>query len=186
MREMKRHNFQLQSKIKYLEHEIESLNEKLEASHKERVKLRKELTNLSQLSSGGGGSSGTTTSLDLIDVRSDTTPPPIHSNSAAEQARTTTTTAISSSSRTLSTEVLDKTSFKSSSLNLTYWNELNTSSSWDVNYNTGRVHKYALKGDNGQHENGGLKGKAFNGYGVYIGSIASDLNAIINTPRSYR
>lgn len=231
---MKRHNFQLQSKLKYLEQEMDNLNDKLEASHKERSKLRKELNNMSQLSSVGSGSSssgsgsGTTTSLDILDMRSsDGTPPPpqlptppstakasekINNGMKTSTAVATTTTTISSSSRTLSTDMLDKSSFKSSSLNLSYWNELNASSSWDVNYNTGNMSKYlsrgndmnenfVLSGGGGNHQKNGGGGEfrsksyrrdggsgsgAGDGQSAYIGSITSDLNAIINAPRPYR
>lgn len=224
MREMKRQNFQLQSKLKYLEQEIDTLNEKLEVTHKERNKLRKELNNMSQLSSGGasnGSGSGTTTSLDIMDMRSDDTPPPLATvngdkNGLAAQTTGTQTTTISSSSRTLSTEMLDKSSFKSSSLNLSYWNELNASSSWDVNYNTGNIYKYLSRANGGAGENftgssgvlqnhqkngnsgaGGGGGELFqskpsyrrdvpSNQTAYIGSITSDLNAIINGPRPYR
>lgn len=186
---MKRYNFQLQSKIKYLEQEIDSLNEKVEASHKERSKLRKELSNMNI---NGVGVSGTTT-LDILDVSTSNgptpSPPNIISSSATDDninpnnksSSMTTTTTISSSSRTLSSDVLEKASFKSSSLNLTYWNELNTSSSWDVNYNTGNVGKYVTRGGDGV--NGRRDGVLARGD---IDAITSDLNIIINTPRSYR
>lgn len=188
---MKRYNFQLQSKIKYLEQEIDSLNEKVEASHKERSKLRKELSNMNI---NGVGLGGTTTTLDILDVSTSNgptpSPPNIISSSATDDninpnnnksSSMTTTTTISSSSRTLSSDVLEKASFKSSSLNLTYWNELNTSSSWDVNYNTGNVGKYVTRGGDGV--NGRRDGVLARGD---IDAITSDLNIIINTPRSYR
>lgn len=167
---MKRHNFQLQSKIKFLEQEVENLNEKVDASFKERNKLKKEV-NANLIQNGG------TNSIDILDITTATNP--VSENSANFEKA-------SQSSRAMSTDLFDK-SFKSSSLNLSYWNELNASSSWDVNYNTGNIHKYVTRDRkldfttvqaNGKRLNGGQNG--------YVGSIASDLNAIINTPRSYR
>lgn len=182
IREMKRQNLHLTSRIKYLEEEIENLNEKINQTLKEKSKLRKEL----QISLG------TTVSYDILDGSTCMSRPisPINtnssSNSSSKQFRSNLT-------RPISTDSFDK-SFKSA--NLSYWNELNASSSWDVNYNTGNIIKYrdhsksildaslkSILGSNAKDVNGiGLNGKStFHGY-----SMTNDLNSVASTPRSYR
>lgn len=106
MREMKRQNLQLKSKIKFLEEETENLNDKIDSTLKERNKLRKELQiNLTTPS----------LTLDYLD-----------------------TTTGTSNKRETTSDPSD------GSFNLSYWNDMNTSSSWDVNYNTGNIHKYNI------------------------------------------
>lgn len=192
---MKRQNFQLQSKIKFLEEEIENLNEKIDNTSKERNKLRKELN--ANMTNGMG-------SLDLLDCI--TTIPITTASSSSTTTATTTTTSTSANNpinqqpvdrvnitRAVSTDPFDK-SFKSSSYNLSYWNELNTSSNWDVNYNTGNIHKYAIKDSSvpiGQsatnNSNPNLAATHRTNVVIYDGSsLTADLNSIINSSRSYR
>lgn len=175
-RDLKRQNFQLQSSVKQLESQLDNLHEKLESINKERIHLRKELVNMTHQNNG--------VNIDSIDMNTTATSATSHS-STASNTKSGDVVIVSSSGRTISTEILEeKASFKSNSLlNLPYWNELNASSSWDVNYNTGKVHKYVL-GQSRPTEGNDLKKE---NHTSYFGSIASDLNAIINnTPRSHR
>jgi hypothetical protein len=73
-------------------------------------------------------------------------------------------------------------SFRSASFN--YWNDLNAASSWDVNYNTGYLSKYnrdqlSMSSKTLNTLNGPLKDLTY-------ASMATDLNSVASTPRSYR
>ena len=200
MRELKRQNVQLQSKIKLLEDEMENLHEKIDSTLKERNKLRKEIQmNLV--------SQPVTENLDTTLTY---TSSPVHKNSTYENANNNTT--LSNLSRAISTEPLER-SFKSTS-SLNYWNELNngnttsTSAIWDINYNTGYIGK--LNNSSNLRDSSNMKRNtdvssiknmmlsssklntkprfysvvSRNDDATFGGSIATDLNS--STPRTFR
>lgn len=198
MREMKRQNAQLQSKIKLLEDEMESLHDKIDTTLKERNKLRKEIQ-MNLVSQPSMTSENLDSTLTY-------TSSPVHKTGTYENANTT----VSTLSRAISsTEPLDK-SFKSTS-SLNYWNELNngpitsTSAIWDINYNTGYISK--LNNNNLRDSSNNLKRDVSvknvilsssklnakprfysvvsrNDDATFGGSMATDLNS--STPRTFR
>lgn len=163
IRELKRQNYQLQSKIKLLEEEADSLNEKIDQTLKERNKLRKEF----KLNLLPG----------ITDFYENTT-----SHSTSPPSSTNTHGRSSSLARTDQFDC----SFKSGSLNFSNWNDFNTSSTWDINYNTGNIHKYASKSSNLIDSN--LNGKLNDPIQTtnYMRSITTDINSIAGTPKSFR
>ncbi len=181
MREMKRQNLNLQSKIKLFEEEMESLHERIELTAKERNKYRKELqlNIFAPVSNEIFGSS-------LI---SGSYIPPSSKGKISKSANV---------------EPLEKC-FKSNSMisSTKYWNDLinndenNTHSAtvWDVNYNTGYLNRFAgfldakPSFDLGLSANNILKNKSDMGKMQDInfgGSVATDLNSSSSTPRSFK
>lgn len=179
LRDLKRQNIHLKTKIKYLEDEMNSLNEKVDSTIRERNKLRKEIQinlatslpieNLSDSPKSNQVSTRSATkghqSNRMFDLKS-----------LAEPATAPgTTIAINGKNLTRS--------FRSASFN--YWNDLNATSSWDVNYNTGYLNKYnrgdqlSMSSKTLNTLNGPLKDLTY-------ASMATDLNSVASTPRSYR
>jgi hypothetical protein len=129
MRELKRQMFNLQSKVKFLEEENDALNEKMDSALKERNKLRKDLH---------------MTSLKVLPIKTDRL---IDSSTIASLVTPQTMTRAHSNSKissngssgsAVSNDPYDK-SFRASYNNNYY--DLNSTSSWDINYNTGSFGK---------------------------------------------
>ena len=196
IREMKRQNMSLNSRITYLEEEIQSLNEKTDQILKEKNKLRKELqTNLT---------SGPIT-LDILNVSMPESAASNTNLNASNRSIRTINSSCLNLSRPISTDPIDKSFNRSTSFN--YWNELNASSSWDVNYNTGHVNKYnsltnqyndsasssklvITQGPSGSSSGGGggaISKKEMNisVNRIYASSMTNDLNSVASTPRSF-
>lgn len=140
MRDMKRQNSLLQSKIKLLEDEVDNLHEKIDSTLKERNKLRKEI----QLNLVSQNAPSMTS--ENMDTNLSYNISPSHKTGTYENNNNN--TIVSNLSRAISTDPLDKSFKSTSSLNVNYWNELNnghttsTSAIWDINYNTGYISKY--------------------------------------------
>lgn len=131
IRDMKRLNSSLNSRIVYLEEEIESFKQKTDRIQKEKNQLRKQF----QTTTSSGP-----ISLEILDISMPDSVASIghnYSNNNLYASTRSLKTANSSVnlSRSISTEPVE-IKFNN------YWNELNNSSSWDVNYNTGYVNKY--------------------------------------------
>jgi hypothetical protein len=185
IREMKRQNILLQSKIKLLEDEMDNLHEKIDSTLKERNRLRKEIQmNLvNQLSPAS----------DQILETSLNNLSPTHKSGTYENTNNNTT--VSNFQRATSVEPLEK-SFKSTS-SINYWNDLNNnnntsntnSANWDVNYNTGYFSKYnrnseiSLKSIMSQANNKLNNKTNKNEDASFGGSMA---NSITSTPRTFR
>ena len=164
IREMKRQNMLLQSKIKILEEELDSLRDKIEVTVKERNKLRKELQ----------------VSLTSVGTHEMFEP------SMSEEANL---------HRPLSTEAIDKSLKPDSS---THWNDLSLHSNWDINYNTGyitRIHSFKNKNtfESSERFLSLSIGKTPNEFNKQLnsefnfgGSMATEINSISSTPRSFR
>lgn len=184
MREIKRQNLTLQSKIKLLEEEMESLHERIDLTAKERNKYRKEL----QLNLLMPASEFFTSSL---------------TGSYSPQRDEKSISTLSNRSRGLPIDQLER-SLKSNSMisSTKYWNELNNNNSqnitnWDVNYNTGYLNRYSgfLESkpsfDLGSTANSIMMMNAKNNNSANKllsnnGSVATDLNSSPSTPRSFK
>ncbi len=210
MREMKRQNTQLQSKIKLLEDEMENLHEKIDSTLKERNKLRKEI----QMNLVSQVNNTPITSDPNLDTTLTYNVSPSHKTGTYENSNNTTT--VSNLSRAISSNLtadqLEKSFKSTSSLNVNYWNEFNnvnttsTSTIWDINYNTGYINKYtssnlkescsnlkrnsdaSLKNVVIPKINSKPKFHSFskNEEASFGGSMATDLNSITSTPRTFR
>ncbi len=175
MREMKRQNLNLQSKIKLFEEEMESLHERIELTAKERNKYRKEL----QLNL-------------LMPVSSELFTATFMPQSGNKFTKSP------------NVEPAER-SFKSNSMisSTKYWNELNNNDGnnthsatvWDVNYNTGYLNRFTgfldakPSFDLGSSANNMLKSKSGTNKMLdvnYGGSVATDLNSSSSTPRSLK
>ena len=188
IREMKRQNLSLNSRITYLEEEIQSLTEKTDQILREKNKLRKELQ--TNLTTGH-------ISLEILDVSMPESVSASTNNLNASMRSLKTINSSLNLTRPISTDPIEKSFNRSTSLN--YWNELNASSSWDVNYNTGYINKYStsfkdtatlsktLTANGIKHMNG-LSNKKDLNIGVnriYGTSISNGLNSVASTPRSF-
>lgn len=188
IREMKRQNLSLNSRITYLEEEIQTLTDKTDQILKEKNKLRKELQ--TNLTNGP-------VSIEILDV---SMPDSVSASANNLNASIRSLKTINSSlnlTRPISTDPIEKSFNRSTSFN--YWNELNASSSWDVNYNTGYINKYnnfkdtsfsskTLTTNGIKPINGNLSTKKDVNLSVnriYGTSIANGLNSVASTPRSF-
>jgi hypothetical protein len=169
MREMKRQNILLQSKLKLLEEEIETLNGRIEITAKERNKYRKEIQ-MSLLNSNASSNN--------------------YCNS--EPISSSDTNRSVSISRPI---LLSKAeSFRSNSLisSTKYWNDLTnrSTSSWDVNYNTGCLNKFMKPLGMELNVNSSVSKNCTRAFNSNLsnggGSIATDINSASSTPRSFR
>lgn len=178
LRELKRLNHSLNSKIKLLEEEMESLNDRVELTLKERNRYRKEiqLNLLTPVSTEYLGSPKRNKNKSII---------------------------VSNLTRPLLMDPNEGT-FKSSSMisSSKYWNDLNnggTTVNWDVNYNTGIFSKYTGLIDRPSYDlsstnslminsnKNAVSNKLYdNGESNFGGSVATDLNSSSSTPRSLR
>lgn len=195
MRDMKRLNLNLQTKIKLLEEEIETLHGRVESTVKERNRYRKEmqLNLLNPVSSNGSGN-------DLIS-----------STQSMGSAYSPTRDNINSINLIRNNVQLDSYEprvFNSNSMitSSKYWNDLTSgvnsshNATWDVNYNTGYLSRYPAfleskpsynsMTSNVMNINALVKGGSaknscadLNNYG---GSVATDLNSSSSTPRSFK
>ncbi len=195
---MKRQNLSLNSRITYLEEEIQSLNEKTDQIIKEKNKLRKELQ--TNLTNGP-------VSLDILNVSAPESASTNNLNASNRSIRTINSSCLNLS-RPISTDPIDKSFNRSTSFN--YWNELNASSSWDVNYNTGHVNKFNSSSIQNQNYHAGSTSSKIiitngpnnfsgmiNGAGgskkdlnvsvnrIYASSMTNELNSVASTPRSF-
>jgi hypothetical protein len=174
MRELKRQVIQLQSKVKFLEEENGNLNEKIETTVRERNKLRRDTQN-------------TFTSPAAVDILDGSSSTSVVNNGSVSRRNASN----SNVTRSISIDPFDKT-FKANSLSMSYWNELNTSSCWDINYNTGLFVNRSYGKDallKGSHDAVVANHKNLSSYGYkkeLSGSPSSDCNTIFATPRSYR
>ena len=168
---MRRQNILLQSKLKLLEEEIESLHDKIELTLKERNKLRKELQ------------------LNLTAVSPDS-----FENSMSQS------NSPSNLHRPISSDAIDK-SIKATSIPINNWNDLSihSTSNWDVNYNTGyisRINSFKTKNNYESTERllslnvaksaNGYNKAAFSSDYNFGGSMATEINSVSSTPRSFR
>jgi hypothetical protein len=177
IREIQRQNAQLQSKIKLLEEENESLNDKIESTIKERNKLRRELQN------------NLATPVNTLE----TSPNSFANLGSIRKQMSPRDNQINNLTRSISIDPLDKT-LKANSLSMSYWNELNASSCWDINYNTGLLtnKQNAINKDSfskGSRDAILANHKIFNNYGnkkELNGSLATDLNSMFSSSRSHR
>ena len=188
IREMKRQNLSLNSRITYLEEEIQSLTEKTDQILKEKNKLRKELQ--TNLTNGP-------VSIEILDVSMPESVSASTNNLNASMRSLKTINSSLNLTRPISTDPIEKSFNRSTSFN--YWNELNASSSWDVNYNTGYINKYnsfkdttisskTLTANGVKQMNGGLSTKKDLNISVnriYGTSIGNGLNSVASTPRSF-
>ena len=158
MRELKKQNGQLKSNIQFLEDEIKSLHAKMDAGLRERNDLRSEMARY--LANNNNNNNLANAMTPQSHSHSST------SSSMSSTAPTTATTSTSAAaapppqssyfhhhnqgiplshmSRPISIDrFTDNRAFRhpvGAPVNPNYWNDLNTSSSsWDVNYNTGLI-----------------------------------------------
>ena len=172
IREIKRQHFQSQSKIKYLEEENESLSQRIDRLCKERSKLSRELRQ------------NLISPADLLDTPS---------TSTANFDGLRKLNSSNNLTRSISIDPLDKT-FKSNSFSMSYWNELNASSCWDINYNTGILLSKHGKGEKDLTASFKSSCDVFNNQKVSASHIlhrkdanrSIDLNSFLATPKSYR
>lgn len=176
--------FQLQSRIKYLEDENDSLNNRVESTIKERNKLRRDLHS----SFKAIAQSQTVGPTDILDS----------TGTSINPDRSPTTNG-HNMIRSVSIDPLEKAFKSTNSLSMSYWNELNASSCWDINYNTGLVlgggkqrSEHAMgknvksSFDLNTHNNGKNSGDYYKKDAHTAVSLANDLNMILATPRSFR
>ena len=191
LREMKRQNLSLNSRITYLEEEIQSLTEKTDQILREKNKLRRELQS---------NITGEPISLGILDI---SMPDSITASANNLNASIRSIKAINSTlnlTRPNSTDPIEKSFNRSTSFN--YWNELNASSSWDINYNTGYINKYNSFSEEKYKDNPSTKTLTTNGIQymngnsskkdlnvsvnrIYGSNAANDLNSVASTPRSF-
>ncbi len=170
LRDLKRQNIHLKTKIKYLEDEMNSLNEKVDSTIRERNKLRKEIQiNLA-------------TSLPIENLSDSLKTNQIRTRSPSKGHQSNRTIELKGlaeppTGSTIAMNGKNMTrSFRSASFN--YWNDLNATSSWDVNYNTGYLSKYnrdqlSMSSKTLNTLNGPLKDLTYT-------SMATDLNSVQN------
>ena len=162
---------------------MESLNERVELTLKERNRYRKEiqLNLLTPISTEYLGSSG----------------------SYSPQRNQNKSIIVSNLTRPLMMDPNER-SFKSNSMmsSTKYWNDLNNGGNtvtWDVNYNTGAFNKYTGLIDRPNYDlsstnslminstKNAVSNRLYdNGEGNFGGSVATDLNSSPSTPRSLR
>ena len=184
MRDMKRLNLNLQTKIKLLEEEMETLHERIESTAKERNRYRKEiqLNLLNPMASTG----------DLIS-----------STQSMGSVYSPTRDNIKTIGliRNLPMDPFENRPFNSNPMvtSSKYWTDLtsggnsNSHANWDVNYNTGYLNRYPALYDNKPGYSminaivkGGSGKNSTNDVYNYGGSTATDLNSSASTPRSLK
>ena len=175
---MKRQNLGLQSKIKLLEEEMESLHAQIGAVIKERNSYRKEIQmnllmpHTRELSACMAGSVADTPEKIKINRNNYSLTDP-----AAERF-------CRSNSLVSSTK---------------YWQDLTNGSynNWDINHNTGYLNKFNLDAkptldvalnctSHNNNNNNNIKIGGQTNFGGSGGSVTTDLNSVSSTPRSYK